>query len=145
MSCHQDVAELAVLVGLAGLERLAVDHGDGCLETGFQSGEIAQLEKATGLGVLARATVSPEAHRKAAAMPCLIVASALDQEGIVRSIASALHEVGINIVGRSRKYQAHDENGDYHLGDQVEIAEGRPISKTKSWFVTRLIKKAGLV
>ncbi len=55
------------------------------------------------------------------------------------------HELYGKIVGRSRKYQAHDENGEYHLGDQVEIAEGRPISKTKSWVVTRLLKKAGLV
>ena len=55
------------------------------------------------------------------------------------------HELYGKIVGRSRKYQAHDEKGDYHLGDQVEIAEGRPISKTKSWVVTRLIKKAGLI
>jgi small subunit ribosomal protein S17 len=30
------------------------------------------------------------------------------------------------------------------LGDVVEIAEGRPISKTKSWTVTRLVEKAGL-
>jgi small subunit ribosomal protein S17 len=55
------------------------------------------------------------------------------------------HELYGKIVGRSRKYQAHDENGEYHLGDQVEIAEGRPISKTKSWVVTRLVKKAGLL
>ena len=55
------------------------------------------------------------------------------------------HELYGKIVGRSRKYQAHDEKGEYHLGDQVEIAEGRPISKTKSWVVTRLIKKAGLI
>ena len=55
------------------------------------------------------------------------------------------HELYGKIVGRSRKYQAHDEKGEYHTGDQVEIAEGRPISKTKSWVVTRLIKKAGLV
>lgn len=55
------------------------------------------------------------------------------------------HELYGKIVARSRKYQAHDENGEYHLGDQVEIAEGRPISKTKSWVVTRLIKKAGLI
>jgi len=27
----------------------------------------------------------------------------------------------------------------------VEISEGRPISKTKSWTVTRLVEKAGLV
>jgi small subunit ribosomal protein S17 len=55
------------------------------------------------------------------------------------------HELYGKIVGRSRKYQAHDEKGEYHLGDQVEIAEGRPISKTKSWVVTRLVKKAGLL
>jgi small subunit ribosomal protein S17 len=28
------------------------------------------------------------------------------------------------------------------MGDLVEIAEGRPISKTKSWVVTRLVEKA---
>jgi small subunit ribosomal protein S17 len=46
------------------------------------------------------------------------------------------------IVGRSRKYHAHDEKGEYKMGDTVEIAESRPISKTKSWVVTRLVQKA---
>ena len=55
------------------------------------------------------------------------------------------HELYGKIVGRSRKYQAHDEKGEYHTGDTVEIAEGRPISKTKSWVVTKLLQKAGLV
>lgn len=57
----------------------------------------------------------------------------------------AAHELYGKIVARSRKYHAHDEKGEYKLGDLVEIAEGRPISKTKSWVVTRLIQKAGLV
>lgn len=55
------------------------------------------------------------------------------------------HELYGKIVGKSRKYHAHDENGDYHMGDTVEIAEGRPISKTKSWVVTRLVAKAALI
>lgn len=55
------------------------------------------------------------------------------------------HELYGKIVARSRKYHAHDENGDYKMGDLVEISEGRPISKTKSWVVTRLIEKAKLV
>ena len=55
------------------------------------------------------------------------------------------HELYGKIVAKSRKYHAHDENGDYKMGDLVEIAEGRPISKTKSWVVTRLIEKARLV
>lgn len=54
------------------------------------------------------------------------------------------HELYGKIVARSRKYHAHDEKGEYKLGDVVEIAEGRPISKTKSWVVTKLVKKAGL-
>lgn len=55
------------------------------------------------------------------------------------------HELYGKIVGHSRKYHAHDEKGEYKLGDVVEIAETRPISKTKSWAVTRLVQKATIV
>ena len=54
------------------------------------------------------------------------------------------HELYGKIVARSSKYHAHDEKGEFKLGDVVEIAESRPISKTKSWVVTRLVKKPGL-
>ena len=52
------------------------------------------------------------------------------------------HELYGKIVARSRKYHAHDEKGEYKMGDVVEIAETRPISKTKAWVVTRLVQKA---
>ncbi len=55
------------------------------------------------------------------------------------------HELYGKIVARSRKYHAHDENGDFKMGDTVEIAETRPISKTKAWIVTKLVQKANLV
>ena len=57
----------------------------------------------------------------------------------------AKHELYGKIVARSSKYHAHDENGEYKLGDVVEIAETRPVSKTKSWVVTRLVQKAIVV
>jgi small subunit ribosomal protein S17 len=57
----------------------------------------------------------------------------------------AAHELYGKIVARSRKYHAHDEKNEYEMGDVVEISEGRPISKTKSWVVTRLVEKAKLV
>ena len=56
-----------------------------------------------------------------------------------------MHELYGKIVGKSSKYHAHDEKGEYKLGDIVEIAESRPISKTKSWVVTKLIQKATAV
>ena len=55
------------------------------------------------------------------------------------------HELYGKIVARSSKYHAHDEKGEYKMGDVVEIAETRPISKTKSWVVTRLVQKAIVV
>jgi small subunit ribosomal protein S17 len=48
-------------------------------------------------------------------------------------------------VTRSRKYHAHVESGEFSDGDLVEIAECRPISRTKSWKVTRLVEKSKAV
>jgi small subunit ribosomal protein S17 len=48
-------------------------------------------------------------------------------------------------VTRSKKYHAHVEDGGIAQGDLVEIAECRPISRTKSWKVTRLIEKSKAV
>jgi small subunit ribosomal protein S17 len=46
---------------------------------------------------------------------------------------------------RSRKYHAHVESGQFGEGDLVEIAECRPISRTKSWRVTRLVERSKAV
>jgi small subunit ribosomal protein S17 len=45
-------------------------------------------------------------------------------------------------VRRRTLIHAHDESNEAKLGDRVEIAECRPISKTKSWVLTRVIKAA---
>ena len=39
----------------------------------------------------------------------------------------------------TRKFKAHDENNEYHLGDRVVIEETRPLSKDKRW---RVISKS---
>ena len=52
------------------------------------------------------------------------------------------HELYGKIVAKSSKYHAHDEKGEFHTGDVIEITESRPISKTKNWVATRLIEKA---
>jgi small subunit ribosomal protein S17 len=48
-------------------------------------------------------------------------------------------------ITRSRKYHAHVEEGQFGEGDLVEIVECRPISRTKSWRVTRLVEKSKAV
>lgn len=55
------------------------------------------------------------------------------------------HPLYGKFVTRTKRYHAHDENGDYHEGDLVEIEECRPLSRTKAWRVTRLLEKARTV
>ncbi len=47
------------------------------------------------------------------------------------------------IMSVSKKYHAHDESNEFHPGDVVTIEECRPLAKTKSWRVTKLLEKAG--
>ena len=58
---------------------------------------------------------------------------------------SDMHPIYGKIVVKSSKYHAHDEQGEYKMGDTVEITESRPLSKTKNWVATRLVQKASLV
>lgn len=55
------------------------------------------------------------------------------------------HPLYGKIITRSKKYHAHDENGEFHQGDLVLIEECRPISKTKAWRVAKLVEKARTV
>ncbi|MGD9786657.1 MAG: 30S ribosomal protein S17 [Sulfuricellaceae bacterium] len=51
------------------------------------------------------------------------------------------HPLYGKIIRLSKKYHAHDENNEFQVGDVVEIQESRPLSKTKSWNVSRLVEK----
>jgi len=42
----------------------------------------------------------------------------------------------------SRKYTAHDEKNESHMGDKVTISEVRPISKTKSFSLVKIDEKS---
>jgi glycine cleavage system transcriptional repressor len=56
------------------------------------------LEQEAQIGVMIRRTKSPAEHRRAATIPCMVTAEALDHEGIVRDVALAISNMGINIV-----------------------------------------------
>jgi small subunit ribosomal protein S17 len=60
-------------------------------------------------------------------------------------------KVVINYVAKHPKYgkymrkrtvlHVHDEHNESHTGDVVEVAECRPLSKTKSWSLVRIVEK----
>jgi|TARA_B100001059_G_scaffold236139_1_gene285065 small subunit ribosomal protein S17 len=47
-------------------------------------------------------------------------------------------------VRRRTSIHVHDEQNAAKVGDRIEIAECRPISKTKSWTLIRVIESNGM-
>ena len=74
-----------------------------------------------------------------------VVSNKMQKTVVVQVERRVKHAVFGKIITRSSKYHAHVPSGAFQEGDLVEIAEGRPISKTKSWTVTRLVEKSKAV
>ncbi len=74
-----------------------------------------------------------------------VVSNKMDKTVVVRVERRVKHPVYGKIVIRSNKYKAHDETNQFNEGDTVEIAEGRPISRDKSWTVVRLLEAARVI
>ena len=55
------------------------------------------------------------------------------------------HPMYGKVMVRSKKYHAHNEGNTAKAGDLVEIAETRPVSRTKAWAVTSVLEKAVVV
>jgi small subunit ribosomal protein S17 len=49
------------------------------------------------------------------------------------------------VIRRSNKFHAHDETNECKEGDLVIIEESRPLSKTKTWRVSKIVSKATIV
>jgi glycine cleavage system transcriptional repressor len=96
--------------------------------------DLAELQKVTGLVAHARTTKSPEEHRKATVMPCLVTAEALDREGIVQAVAGALHASGINIVSlETSSYNAPVSGSPlFRLEARVDVPRGVTIAQVRA-------------
>src|SRR5579859_5208276 len=55
------------------------------------------------------------------------------------------HPLYKRIVGKRKKFYAHDETGDAKMGDIVRIIESRPLSKLKRWRLAEVVRRAAQV
>ena len=69
-----------------------------------------------------------------------VVSDKMDKTVTVLVERKVKHPLLGKIVRVSKKYHAHDEENAFHAGDVVMIEETRPLSRTKSWRVTKLIQ-----
>ena len=52
------------------------------------------------------------------------------------------HPVYQRVIKRTKKFKAHDERNESHVGDRVLIEETRPLSKEKRWRIRQILVKA---
>jgi small subunit ribosomal protein S17 len=101
-------------------------------------------EKTQGAGTEAGprhtpATEKPRGRRKTAIG--YVVSDKMDKTIVVEIESRAQHPKYGKIIRTTTKVKAHDEQGQYKLGDMVEIQEHRPLSREKRWAVIKLISR----
>lgn len=65
----------------------------------------------------------------------IVVSDKADKTVVVDVERRFTHPILKKTVRRTKKYQAHDPENKFKVGDRVVIEESKPISKTKRWVV----------
>ena len=76
------------------------------------------------------------------AMTGRVVSNKMDKSITVLIERSVRHPLYNKYIKRSTKMHAHDESNECNEGDLVQIQQCRPLSKTKSWRLVKIIEKA---
>lgn len=75
----------------------------------------------------------------------IVTSDKMDKTVTVLVERKVKHPLLGKIIRVSKKYHAHDETNEVHAGDVVMIEECRPLSKTKSWRVAKLVEKGAAI
>ncbi|MCT8563885.1 30S ribosomal protein S17 [Glaesserella parasuis] len=71
-----------------------------------------------------------------------VVSDKMDKSFVVAIERTVKHPIYGKFIRRTTKLHVHDENNEAKLGDVVEMKECRPLSKTKSHTLVRVVEKA---
>ena len=72
----------------------------------------------------------------------LVTSDKMDKSIVVTVVTKKMDRLYKKYVTRSKKYMAHDENNEAHVGDTVRIVECRPLSKNKCWRLAEIVERA---
>ena len=72
----------------------------------------------------------------------VVVSDSMINTRIVAVSDRVNHKRYSKVVTRTKRYAVHDTESASSIGDQVIIRETRPISKTKNWILTSILRKS---
>ena len=74
-----------------------------------------------------------------------VVSTRMSKTIVVEVSRRVPHPLYKRIIGKRKKFYAHDEEGTAKMGDMVRIVECRPLSKLKRWRLAEVVRRAAQV
>ena len=82
-----------------------------------------------------------ERNNRPSKIGTVVSAGKMDKTVVVAIVSARKHPLYKKVVKQTTKFKAHDENNECGIGDTVEIAETRHLSKDKFFRLVRVIEK----
>ncbi|HTS34420.1 MAG TPA: 30S ribosomal protein S17 [Candidatus Solibacter sp.] len=92
---------------------------------------------------MAETQTKPQGRRKEVVGE--VVSSKMHKTIVVQVTRKKAHPFYGRVIARNKKFYAHDESNQAHVGDVVRIEETRPLSKLKRWQLKDIVRKAALL
>ena len=74
-----------------------------------------------------------------------VVSNKMNKTIVVEVIRKKAHPFYGRVISKAKKFYAHDEKNQAHVGDVVRLEETRPLSKLKRWRLKEIVRKTALL
>jgi len=74
-----------------------------------------------------------------------VVSNKMQKTIVVEVTRKKSHPLYGRVISIRKKFYAHDEKNEAHVGDTVRIEESRPLSRLKRWQLKEIVRKTALV
>jgi len=94
---------------------------------------------------MAETTGQPEKHSGHKLLIGTVVSNKMKKTIVVEVTRKKAHPLYGRVISIRKKFYAHDEKNEAHIGDTVRIEESRPLSRLKRWTLKEIVRKTALV
>ena len=72
---------------------------------------------------------------------CVVLSDKMQKTIVVRRERLVRHREYGHVVRQTTSFKAHDERNEAKVGDQVLVAETRPLSRDKRWRLVKVVRR----
>jgi small subunit ribosomal protein S17 len=91
------------------------------------------------------AETTQQVHERRKVVVGEVVSNRMKKTIVVEVVRKKAHPFYGRVISKGKKFYAHDEKNEAHIGDVVRLEETRPLSKLKRWRLKEIIRKTALV